>query len=67
MCHSDHGGLIPEASLPTAKLPNMSQFPENMPRFPENGCDESLKITEILASESQPETVGFGLNAGRRH
>jgi hypothetical protein len=67
MCHSDHGGLIPEASLPTAKLPNMPQFPENMPQFPENGCDEWFKITEILASESQPETVGFGLNAGRRH
>jgi len=60
LCHSDHGGLIPEASLPTAKLPDM-------PRCPENGCDEWFKITEILSSESKLETVGFGLNASRRH
>jgi 2-polyprenyl-3-methyl-5-hydroxy-6-metoxy-1,4-benzoquinol methylase len=52
LCHSDHGGLIPEASLPTDKLPDV-------PVFQEKGCDEWLKITQLLSSEPRPETVGF--------
>jgi tetratricopeptide (TPR) repeat protein len=56
LCHSEHGGLIPEAALPTRALPLIE---ENR----DSGCPEWAQILDILTSPRPPERPSLPLRA----